>query len=35
MPIESLLLYSSLFINFCYSYPKVKNYYRILINKYK
>ncbi len=27
---ESVLLYSSLFINLMYSYPKIKNYYKIL-----
>ena len=30
---ESILLYSSLFVNFLYSYPKVKNYYKILREK--
>jgi len=30
---ESILLYSSLFVNFMYSYPKVKNYYKILKEK--
>ncbi len=27
---ESVLLYSSLFINVMYAYPKIKNYYKIL-----